>query len=152
VSSSTLLWLPWMAGLSVLAGWLALRAWRRSDGIGALRWSGWALVPPALLLTGSVGLVGRVAEAVTSWAANLVVNPLTWAGVIVGGVAVVMIGTAAALRRRRGPAQVEAPAKRALKRSGRSGPTTGTAGPAGPAAVDDDMAEIEEILRRRSIG
>lgn len=149
MSSYTLLWLPWVVGLSALAGWLALRAWRRSDGVGALRWAGWALVPPALLLTGTVRLVGRIAGAVTSWAANLVFNPLTWAGVMVGGVAVVMIGTAAALRRRRGPAPVEASAKPALKRSGRSGQT---AGAAGPAAVDDDMAEIEEILRRRGIG
>jgi hypothetical protein len=69
---------------------------------------------------------------------------------MVAGAAVVMIGTAAALRRRRGPTQVDAPDKRALKRPGRSGAAAGSA----PVDDDDaeDMAEIEEILRRRGIG
>ncbi len=109
VSTETLLLLPWMAALSGLAGWLALRSWRRSDPVDAVRWTGWALVPPALLLTGTGGLVSEIAGAVTSWAADLVFNPFMWAGVLVGGVAVVMIGGATAVRRRRGPKQVDAP-------------------------------------------
>jgi len=144
VSTETLLLLPWMAVLSGLAGWLALRAWRRADRVGALRWTGWALVPPALLMTGTGGLVSDVAAEVTSWAANLVFNPLMWAGVLVGGVAVVMIGGATALSRRRGPKPVDAPSeKRAVARK---------SSPERAAPVDDDMAEIEEILRRRGIG
>ena len=143
MSTSELLWLPWVAALTAIAAWLALRARRRGDGIGALRWLGWALVPPALLMTGSVGLVGRISSAIGSWAANLVFNPLTWAGLVVGGVAVVLIGAASALRRRRGPAPA-APA----------GKDKRVVGPGQPkqAPVDDDMAEIEEILRRRGIG
>ena len=143
MSTTSLLWLPWVAGLTAIALWLALRARRRGDLLGAVRWVGWALIPPALLMTGSVGLVGRISSAVASWAANLVFNPLTWAGLLVGGIGVVMIGGATALRRRRGPAPT-APAgkeKRAV-----------AAGQPKQAPVDDDMAEIEEILRRRGIG
>ena len=143
MSTSTVLWLPWIAGLTAVFGWLALRARHRGDGLGAVRWLGWALLPPALLMTGSVGLVGRITSAVASWSANLVFNPLTWAGLLVGGVGVVMIGGATALRRRRDPAPA-AP----------SGRDKRAVGPAKPkqAPVDDDMAEIEEILRRRGIG
>ena len=143
MSTTTLLWLPWVAGLTAIAGWLALRARRRGDGVGALRWAGWALIPPALLMTGSVGVVGRITSAVGSWAANLVFNPVTWAGLVVGGVGIVMIGGASAIRRRRGPAPA-APAGKDKRAVGSGQPKQ--------APVDDDMAEIEEILRRRGIG
>jgi len=141
VSEQTLWWLPWAVVLSALAGWLALRAWRRADAAGALRWSGWALVPPALLLTGTARLVGRIAGEVASWAATVVINPFTWAGIVVGAIAVAMIAGAAAMRRRRGLA------------AGAPGASTAAASsPTGrPAPVDDDMAEIDEILRRRGI-
>jgi hypothetical protein len=143
VSEYTLLWLPWLVVLSALAGWLALRAWRRSDGFGALRWSGWALVPPALLLTGTVRLVGRVTGEVAAWAANVVFNPAMWIGSVLGAVALAMILGGAALRRRAGPAAAGTRAKspRAVEPSASSR----------SAPVDDDMAEIEEILRRRGI-
>ncbi len=141
MSTTTLLWLPWVAGLTAIALWLALRARRRGDLLGAVRWVGWGLIPPALLMTGSVGLVGRISSAVASWAANLVLNPVTWAGLLMGGVAIVMIGGATALRRRRGPAPA-APAGKEKRAVGQPK----------QAPVDDDMAEIEEILRRRGIG
>jgi len=143
VSEYTLTSLPWVIVLSALAGWLALRAWRRSDGIGALRWSGWALVPPALLLTGTIRLAGQVAGEVVAWGANVVFNPAMWIGCVVATVAVAMIAGAAALRRRAGPAAVD-------RRSGK--PTAVERSSSSRAApVDDDMAEIEEILRRRGI-
>jgi hypothetical protein len=152
VSTTTILWLPWMVALSTVAAWLALRAWRRGDSAAALGWSGWAMVPPALLLTSSMVLVARIADAVTSWAANLVFNPVTWVGVIVGGVAVLMIGGAAALRRRRGPAPVDASRSKAVRRSSSTAPAGSDSNRAKTSPVDDDMAEIEEILRRRGIG
>ena len=72
----------------------------------------------------------------------MVVSHFSWTWGWLDGIAVAMIGAAAALRRRRGPAPVKAPTTSALERSSRQG----------PAPVDDDMAEIEEILRRRGIG
>jgi hypothetical protein len=143
VSENTLLWLPWVIVLTALAGLLALRAWRRSDGIGALRWSGWALVPPALLLTGTISLAGQVAGEVTAWAANVVFNPAMWIGTIVAAVAVAMIAGAAALRRRAGPA--------AVGRRSKSSTAVEPSSSSRAAPVDDDMTEIEEILRRRGI-
>jgi len=143
MSADAVLWLPWVAVAiaSALAGWLSLRAGRRGDGVGALRWAGWALVPPALLLTGTVRLVGRVTAAVTSWGAGLVLSPLTWLGVVIGAGAVTMIVGAAALRRRRAPDPVTTRRRRVD-----SGPASSS------RPVDDEMAEIEAILKRRGIG
>ena len=86
-----------------------------------------------------------MASAVTSWAANLVFNPLTWAGVVVGGVAVVMIGGADA----RCAAGAAPSRSRPRQEAGRGAPSRRRSA---RRPVDDDMAEIEEILRRRGIG
>lgn len=139
MSVDGLLWLPWVLAACVVTGWLGWRAGRRGDRAGALWWAGWTLLPPALLLTGTVRLVGRIASAVTGWASGLVFSPVTWIGVAVGAAGVALIGTGAALRRRRAGGAVDPPAGRRQVPARR------------PPPVDDDLAEIEEILRRRGI-
>jgi len=149
------LWLPWALLLSAGGAWLGIRAYRRGDRTGAVAWAGWALVPPALLLTGTLRLVGRVVGATLDWAAGLVFTPTTWLGVVLGGAAALLLGTARALRGRRSPDRAARPrgepAREALPaRADQPPPRRG--GRAGGSSVDDDLAEVEEILRRRGIG
>ncbi len=132
------LWLPWALLLSAGAVVLGVRCVRRGDRVRALSWLGWALVPPALLLTGTLRLVGRVAAAFADWATSVVFSPTTWLGIVLAVAAGALLGTARGLGRRQRLARGESP-KRALR------PTKGG------DAVDDDLADIEEILRRRGI-
>ncbi len=131
------LWMPWALLLSAVAAALGVRAARRRRFGTALRWAGWALVPPALLLTGTLRLVGRIGAAVLAWSASLALNPVTWLGIALGGTAVLLLAAARLLESRR----PERPAR----------PVGTGSSPAPPPAVDDDLAEIEELLRRRGI-
>ena len=132
------LWLPWALLLSAVAVVLGVRSLGRGDRVRTLWWLGWALVPPALLLTGTLRLVGRVAAAFADWAASVVFSPTTWLGIMLAVAAGGLLGTARWLGRRRQPAQVDG-GKRTLPPAKRT------------STVDDDLADIEEILRRRGI-
>ena len=77
---------------------------------------------------------------------HLVLNPVVWAGIVLAGLSVVLLGSSAVLRERRRPAA------RAAARA-RAGAERRAAAPAheARAAVDDDLADIEAILKRRGI-
>ena len=134
--ADVVLWLPWALLLSAGAVVLGVRSVRRGDRVRALWWLGWALVPPALLLTGTLRLVGRVAAAFADWATSVVFSPTTWLGVVLAVAAGALLGTARWLGRRQRLARGEPATKRAVRTQ---------------AGVDDELADIEEILRRRGI-
>ena len=75
-------------------------AWRRSGSAAGVRGLAWTLVPVAAWLTGTLRLAGDVVDAVTGWAAHLVFDPLTWLGIVLAGVSVVLFGASATMRRR----------------------------------------------------
>ena len=123
-------------------------------------------------LTGAVRLLGRIIDAIVRFAGTFVFSPKSWAGVIVLGVVVVLFLVSGGLpllnwrkaRRRRKVAAEdrEAAAVGASGGHGRSresapavSPTaqtqTGTAPVPRGSADDDDMGDIQEILRRRGI-
>lgn len=143
--SDLLLWMPWALLCSALAVAGGLRAYRRGDRVGALGWAGWAFVPPALLFTGALRLVGRITGAVLDWSVSLVFTPTTWFGVALGGLAATLLATSRALRTRRGPRAVPG-------RSTAGGARPGSRPAPAATGVEDDLAEVEEILRRRGIG
>jgi hypothetical protein len=134
-------WLPLCAGLTVLGlagSWLA---WRRRGAAAGLRGMAWSLIPVALYLIGAISLVWEVAIAVTGFAAGFVLSLAVWAGVATVGLIVVLFLTSGLLRRRAGRRPQRAVA-----------PAAGTAAvPAGAAGDDDDLAEVEELLRQRGI-
>jgi hypothetical protein len=143
-------WFPLCAGLTVLglvASWLA---WRRRGAAAGLRGAGWSLLPLAAYLTGLVTLVWDMGTAVVGWLAGFAFSPRVWAGVAVTVLAVACLGFSGLLRRR-GPGP--APGSSVPDRSR---PATDAASPRPPAPVrrsgtDDELAEAEEILRRRGI-
>jgi hypothetical protein len=157
-------WLPLCAGLTgigLIASWFAMR--RRGLASG-LRGAAWSLLPLAAYLTGSIQMFWKIGTAIGQFATSLVLSPKVWSGVAVAGLAAVLFVASGPGRRRR-------------RRARRSGPDDGTAPgrdlqpadagatgtadsgrravenkrPTAGAPADDDMREIEEILRRRGI-
>jgi hypothetical protein len=130
-------------GLTLLGGIYTWFAYQRRGLVAGMRGAGLTLVPLAAYLTKTLQMFTRIADAVTDWATSLVFSPRVWLGVVVAGVAVLLIVVSGALgRRSKAAAAPEDP-----KRVG-----GGKARPKGDAAiVDDDMADIEAILRDRGI-
>lgn len=143
------------------------RIWRRNGAAKGMRAVAWSLLPLAAYLTSAVGLLGRLVNAVVIFAGAFVFSPKTWAGAIVVLVAVLLFlasggipilnrrgrkGKARRKRGDRGPATVPA---------GHEASATGKAvearKPAGKKAAvpgggdNDDLSDVEEILRRRGI-
>jgi hypothetical protein len=144
------------AALSVVFLLAAVVAGRRRRPRAAMRWFGVALLPVGIWLAGLVTAARRIGEAIASWAAHVVFDPRVWAGVILIGVGILVL-LASGLRRRGGdesgkavpsspPPPAAAPGTRAKAVPAKSGRTKG-----GAAEQDDDLKEIEEILKRRGI-
>jgi hypothetical protein len=145
--------------LSILGGiytWWALR----SRGItAAVRGAGLTLLPLAAWMTGLLQVFGDIGTSLAHWLTRLVFSPTVWLGMIIGFVAVVLIGGANAVSRRM-PADKPAdkardkPGDKPDRRSRRSAATRPKA--VTPAAkhdplIDDEMAEIQAILKKRGI-
>jgi hypothetical protein len=133
---------------------LSFLAWRKKGARSALRGIAWSLLPLAMWLTNSVGLVGRIGSAIVRFGTAFVFSPKAWLGVILVAISVLLFlisggiplftGTRKRNKARRRQARDrdrdQEPA--AIDRPQRQ--------PAGPAA-DDDLGDVEEILRRRGI-
>jgi len=125
-------WLPWTAALSVVALVAAWRAWRRHDRPAVARRVGYALLPWAALLLGLYGLVWRVGSTVGFWASRFVFDPTAWLGMITAVLSTGLIVVGRRLARRRDPAPA-----RAIRK--------------GSSSTDDELGDVEAILRKHGI-
>jgi hypothetical protein len=126
--------------------------WRRIGPRRGLRWLAIALVPAGLALSGLASMVGRIAVEIGRFFTSFVFSPFVWAGfaLLTGAVGLELASRA---MKARGAGAAPATGGKA------AGATAGTGRPVGTpeversrkAPVDDDMAEIEELLRRRGI-
>lgn len=141
--------------LMVLGGGYTWWAWRNRGFAIALRGAALTLMVPAAWLTGTLRMFGRMADAAVDWAAALVFRPSVWLGVVLAGIAVVMFVISGFLRARGvgGPQGTDQAPRAARKQRGSEELPPAAARPqqGGPAIVDDDMADIEAILRKRGI-
>jgi hypothetical protein len=143
-----------VAAVGLVMSWLI---WRKNGASRGIRAVAWSLLPLAAYLTGAVLLLGRIVQAIVRFAGSFVFSPKSWAGVIVVGVAAVLFLVSGGLplvnwrksRERRklaaangkpgdGSQAAVAPAKRKAAAPGQS-------------SADDDLGDIQEILRRRGI-
>lgn len=132
--------------LSTLLGVVTFFHWRSRGLAAGLRGAAWTILPVAAWLTGVLELTVEVADSVGDWALHLVFSPVVWLGIVLTGVSAVLFGASALVGGRRGgdargtgtPPAVEAPRKR--------GRGTGA-----PAVADEDLADIEAILRKHGI-
>ena len=138
-------WAALTLSLTVAGGiwtWFAFRNRGLASGTRAL---GFTLLPLAAYLTKTLQMFTGIAGEIGDWASHLVFSPVVWMGIVLAGVSVVLIGVSGRLRGREvGPAE--------QGRKAKAVPAPGPGGKGRPAlAQDDDMAEIEALLRERGI-
>ena len=136
--------------VSTLLGVVTFFRWRARGLAAGLRGAGWTLLPVAAWLTGVLELALDVADSVGRWAVHLVFSPVVWLGIVLAGVSVVLFGAAAMVAGRGGsghrnvgraapPPAIDAPPTRASRRG------------KGAPAIDEDLDDIEAILRKHGI-
>ena len=133
--------------LTALGGIYTWWALRHRGFAAAVRAGGITLLPLAAWMTGLLQVFGTVTNAFAHFFARLVFSPFVWLGVIVFVVAFVLIGAGNVLARRERP-EAPAPSPRERRR-----PRPKAVGPATPhdPLIDDEMAEIQAILKKRGI-
>lgn len=135
---------------------LSVIAWRRRGARSGLRGIAWSLLPLAAWLTHSAHMLGQVGSAIERFAQGFVFSPMTWLGVIVFALAVVLFlgsGGIPLLRSRK-----------RKKDKGKSDKGQGQPASTAPAvrepgrekravapAQDDDLADVRDILKRHGI-
>jgi cytochrome c oxidase assembly factor CtaG len=139
----------------ILSAW----AWRAKGPRSGMRGVAWSLLPIVMYLTGAIRLVGRLGSAIVTFAGSFVFSPKAWLGVILffiaallflvtGGIPLLQSGRRRDKRRREKEARRQRDAGRPATSpaSTRSRPDI----PPGSSA-QDDMSDVEDILRRRGI-
>jgi len=163
--------LPLAIGLTLVGLVVVVVSFRRARRGRALQGLALALLPAALYLTGLLRLVWDAVVAVVRWAGSNAFDLAAWVGFGVLGLCVVL-WVVGGLVARRSPSAKEARAARAAKAAGKAPASVESGrGPAAPAAgrgsakqagakqagakqappQDDDMAEIEALLKSRGI-
>ena len=95
--------MTWAALTTVLTAIGAAWTWYafRNRGVASgLRGAGLTLLPPAACLTGTLEMFTEIGGSVVDWATSLVLSPIVWAGIVLTGVSVVLLGSSAFLRER----------------------------------------------------
>jgi hypothetical protein len=135
--------------LSALGLILSFVIWKRRGVVAGLRGVAWSLLPAAAGLTGTLKLLWQIGNNIVSWAANLVFSPVVWLGIVMAGVSLMLFAVTAAMRARAAGRTEgsEKPGELPGKRS--TAPAKRQGRPA--VSSDDDMADIEAILRKHGI-
>jgi len=123
----------------------------RNRGISAgVRGAALTLLPPAAYLTGTLEAGVRIVDVVADWGAGLVFSPSVWFGMVLLGISATLFFVANLLGAR-GKGDTEAAPERKPKK--KAGPPELASPPAGRGkpVIDDDLAEIEAILKKRGI-
>ena len=137
--------------------WYALR--NRSTA-SAVRGAGLSLLPAAAYFTGTLEMAGEIGSAVGRWATGFVFSPFVWLGIVLFAISVVLFGVSNRLAARGGAAKAAKPTRkqrRALRPSDRAlgqpsaQSSTRRSSDRGAPAIDDDLADIEALLRKRGI-
>lgn len=137
--------------LTLIGGAWTWWAFRNRGVVSGVRGTAVTLLPAAAYLTGTLELAGEIGQSVTRWATNLVFNPVVWLGIVLAGLSLVLLVVAGLLPdRHRSATDAGRPSarKRTQRRSGELPPG---AAPRQEPAIDDDLAEIEALLRKRGI-
>jgi hypothetical protein len=161
-----------LTGLGLVLSYLVMR--RRGLGAG-LRGAAWSLLPLAAYLTGSVKMFWKIGVAIADFAKGFVFSPEVWSGIAVAGLAALLFVVSGPMRRRvrRGrdqqavgakpaatPARTTAGQGQGRELAARTAPVATAAPDRTPAKArkgknaaddDDDLGDVEDILRRHGI-
>ena len=132
---------------------LSFVAWRKKGLRSGMRGVAWSLLPLAMYLTNSVGLVGRIGSAVVRFASSFVFSPKAWLGVILVGVSVLLFLISGGIPLFGGTRKRNKARRQKARGSDQEAPAaiTPAKGQAPMPPADDDLGDVEEILRRRGI-
>jgi hypothetical protein len=142
-------WLALTGVLTVLGALWTVYAARRRGAPAAVRGAAITLLPSALLLTGTLRLGARVVDATVDWATGLVFNPFLWFGVGLAGLSALLFVISARMSARTS-ARASDRQPDAAPQARRRGQLPGSSG-RGEPAIDDDLADIEALLKKRGI-
>jgi hypothetical protein len=153
-----------LTGLGLVLSYLVMR--RRGLGSG-LRGAAWSLLPLAAYLTGSVKMFWKMGVAIGDFAKGFVFSPEVWSGIAVAGLAALLFVVSGPMRRRRVKRGQDKQAVGAKTQGRELAPRTAPAATAAPARTqgapvkaakgkkaaddDDDLGDVEDILRRHGI-
>lgn len=146
-------WAALTASLTIVGAIWTWIAFRRRGAANGLRALGFTLLPAAAWLTGTLEMVVDIAGSVTDWATSLVFDVRTWTGVGLAGLALLLWVVSGFIRDRQlargqaaGRARKDGSQRRGADELPAAAPSRG-----GKPVVDDDMADIEAMLRKRGI-
>jgi heme exporter protein D len=139
-------WQALGATLTVLGLLLSVLLWKRRGPASGLRGVAWSLLPLAAGLTGTLKLLWEIGDSIVNWAVRLVFSPVVWLGIAVAGVSLALFAVSAAMRAR-GAGQ----RGREFKDQAEALPRQRSSRKAEPAVRDEDMDDIEAILRKHGI-
>jgi hypothetical protein len=140
--------------LTLLGLGISVVVWTRRGALSGARAVAWSLVPLAAGLTGVLRLAWDIGDSVARWAARLVFSPVVWLGLVVAMVSVVLFVVTGFARRRSGPRRADAApvtSGRGKALPGKQSAAPATSPKTGKSGAGDDMADIEEILRKHGI-
>jgi hypothetical protein len=158
-----------LTGLGLVLSYLVMR--RRGLGSG-LRGAAWSLLPLAAYLTGSVKMFWKIGVAIGDFAKGFVFSTEVWSGIAVAGLAALLFVVSGPMRRRVKQGRVRpgrdqqavGPKPAAGQSQGRElAPRTASVAAApdrtpvkarkgkNAADDDDDLGDVEDILRRHGI-
>ena len=159
-------WLPLCAGLTGLGLVLSYLVMRRRGLGSGLRGAAWSLLPLAAYLTGSMEMFWKIGVAIGDFAKGFVFSAQVWSGIAVAGVAAVLFVVSGPLRRRRvkpgqdqqavgakaaAPGRELAPKPAAVATTAPAGTPVKARKGKNAADDDDDLGDVEDILRRHGI-
>ncbi len=146
-------WAALTATLTLLGLAWTWVSFQRRGTTAAMRALGFTLMPVAAYLTGTLEMFTEIAGSVTDWASSLVFNPATWIGIGLAGFGVVLIVVAGVLRDRQLGRAAGAPDAEVTGSTRRRAvpEASSTRAPRQEPVVDDEMAEIEALLKKRGI-
>lgn len=159
-----------LTGLGLIMSWLVARGRGARAG---MRWAGWSLLPLAVYLTGADEMFWKIGVAIGDFAKGFAFSTRVWSGIALAGLAFVLLVSSGAVRGRQKVKQGKdtvpvgsggSLAPSAASRGALTAPAAATGAATQPATAklpqrrkaaaasgDDDMSEVEEILRRRGI-
>lgn len=144
-------WAALALTLTVLGAVWTWHAFRKRGVASGLRGAGLTLLPAAAYLTDTLRMFTRIGTAVGDWVTGLVLSPSVWVGIVLAGVAVVLLVVSGLVRDREraravGGAATAAPDQAVRRGKGKGEPAIGSA-----QGGDDELADIEALLRKRGI-
>jgi hypothetical protein len=126
-------------------------AWRKKGARSGIRGVAWSLLPIAAWLTHALPLLGRIVSAIVQFAGAVVLSPRVWLGVILVGVSALLFLVSGGIPLVRwGKRHKKQHADR--PDGGQKAVVAPKASGKAPApAEDDDLSDVQDILKRHGI-